>query len=1446
VQGSVSINEAIVVSDTMYVDGNLTVSGGSELYVYLPQNAQGYALEVDGNVSINEAIVVSDTMYVEGNLTVSGSSELYVYLPQNAQGYALKVDGDVLIDDAEVDSHSMFVQGSTGIDDGALICPQVTVHGDLRLENNAVLTVPAANSYSYELIDPVQILHLTVDNTLFIHTGAAVDLTGKGYPSGVTWEDAPNYHLNNNKGASHAGIGAIVASRFSVIQAYGDYRSAQWPGGGSNAGSDGAGGGVVQMQVGTLDMDNGSILANSSDNFQAAGGSISISAQTLRQSGVEENNRIQANGGSGSQIGGGGGRVVLRYTTNDDFNTNQITAHGGTSTNANFNHGGAGTILILPDTDAGHLKVSNYDPAKDQLFTSNRRTPAQVIGQRTISQVEYLTGNRWAIEVDSPMPADKGYIGYYLDLDASDPAGPYYPIVDFQGDRQFIVSAPDGDDLTSVQLNTLTGVHILDTIEVLGAKLDFGEDLLVLNNIEGSSVGRESEVHITKPENSTIEKIAKSALQGLWVIDDDLSLQESLTVESAGFAVNNLHIEQNLNLNTGSRILTGTLDVGGSITSKGGTIVAPLITVDKNLNLTDQSMVTVPDATQGAFYPLTLEIEKNLSILGGSSIDVSGKGYIAGQTTGHTPYANSVGGSHGSQGGTRSGLDPMPAYGDYRHPQDAGSSGGGTNNFPGGGSVYIQAAGLLLDGSSIKANGTSIVGYNRSAYNGAGGSIAIDVGLLQITASEDSMSRIEANAGEVLQLATYGAYGSGGRISILYEEVISVDWSGVTALGAGWQQKDSSTNTSYIENGGGAGTIWLKPDGLPGTLKVSNRNPDDGLFTLSEQTTPLQVVGRHEIIGVALLPDTVDQWEVTLADDLDGDKTYIGYQVDLDGEDALGPYYDIVRVPASNRIVVQSDINLAEQGLTGKSLTGVHHLQSLVVHAAQVDFGADMVLIDDVTEDDPVTEVDIKSSVRVDRVHNELLKGLAGYGMPGKWIIDAAFVHDELTVGAVDLTVNSLELSGGMTLGSGGRFTAGALDVGGNLEVDEAVLVCPLVDVQGNFTLKNNAVATVPPADDTQWHALRIEVDDTMSILDGAAVDVSAKGYPPGKTWDNSDHGYTYTGGSHGGYGGSYSGAGLDPIPVYGDFRHPRYPGSGGRYKTGNTYIGKNPGGGVVHINAEILELNEGAILSKGIIDETVYSSNTTGAGGSIDIHVVTLMQSGTENNNRIAANGGGIVGQKNSWTGGGGRVAIFYTVNDGFDWDQVSAHGGDSSTNVGGTEKGGAGTICLQKSDGYADIKISNIDLINTSTISSNAPTEMEVVGRQTINGVQPYGDDTDRWLVTIQDPLLPDRDYTGYWIDLDASDNLDPLDEIIYEITGTMGANQLIIETTDDLESAGLEGKELIGVHMLNTLTVQGGGTADFGEDRVIVTDGENSLWDADSSIISGTGSVLPDQQE
>jgi VCBS repeat-containing protein len=175
-------------------------------------------------------------------------------------------------------------------------------------------------------------------------------------------------------GAAHVGPGGTASSAGnSQTTTYGSLVSPILNGSGGAAGSNtgeigGNGGGVVRLDVvGTLTV-NGPVTANgggaptgtSSGSGGGSGGSIYITAGTLAGS-----NNINANGGSGYQLGGGGsgGRIAIFYNTLSGFSLSNVTAtKGAKGLGGTPGDGGTGSTFILDrlvDDGVGNLRVTS-------------------------------------------------------------------------------------------------------------------------------------------------------------------------------------------------------------------------------------------------------------------------------------------------------------------------------------------------------------------------------------------------------------------------------------------------------------------------------------------------------------------------------------------------------------------------------------------------------------------------------------------------------------------------------------------------------------------------------------------------------------------------------------------------------------------------------------------------------------------------------------------------------------------------------------------------------------------------------------------------------------------------------------------------------------------------------------------------------------------------------
>jgi len=169
-------------------------------------------------------------------------------------------------------------------------------------------------------------------------------------------------------------------------------------------------------------------------------------------------------------------------------------------------------------------------------------------------------------------------------------------------------------------------------------------------------------------------------------------------------------------------------------------------------------------------------------------------------------------------------------------------------------------------------------------------------------------------------------------------------------------------------------------------------------------------------------------------------------------------------------------------------------------------------------------------------------------------------------------------------------------------------------------------------------------------------VDAMTQGFQRGSTGR--------AGGSYGGLGGFNSGEGV-PNPVYGDFRDPNDPGSGGGTLTNVPQGQGGNGGGLVRVVAQTMVL-DGSILTNGA---NAIFEGSGGSAGGVRIDVGTLSGTG-----QITASGGnGLFGGG----GGGGRIAIYYQSLVGFDFGRVTAFGGIGAN---GRPNGQNGTVFTQQ----------------------------------------------------------------------------------------------------------------------------------------------------------------------
>jgi len=255
------------------------------------------------------------------------------------------------------------------------------------------------------------------------------------------------------------------------------------------------------------------------------------------------------------------------------------------------------------------------------------------------------------------------------------------------------------------------------------------------------------------------------------------------------------------------------------------------------------------------------------------------------------------------------------------------------------------------------------------------------------------------------------------------------------------------------------------------------------------------------------------------------------------------------------------------------------------------------------------------------------------------------------------------------------------LAVGHLIVTGSGVLAAPINEIGISATevsVLGGAVLTHRAATSSAEYSLQMTVADTLTVDASSTIDVSARGYPAGRTLGN-----TTIGGPQRGAGGAYGGQGRydwddnGSNQVYGDFRNPEELGTGGGDQNGQG----GAGGGLVRIAADRVQL-DGTIRAHGGGADGHYGGG--GSGGGVWLDVNTLAGAGS-----ISAVGGN--GGRHAGGGGGGRIAVYYENLDGFDLvDDVSARGGytDSEpTNI----HAAPGTVYLQQGESAGTLRIDN-----------------------------------------------------------------------------------------------------------------------------------------------------------
>lgn len=309
--------------------------------------------------------------------------------------------------------------------------------------------------------------------------------------------------------------------------------------------------------------------------------------------------------------------------------------------------------------------------------------------------------------------------------------------------------------------------------------------------------------------------------------------------------------------------------------------------------------------------------------------------------------------------------------------------------------------------------------------------------------------------------------------------------------------------------------------------------------------------------------------------------------------------------------------------------------------------------------------------------------------LPGREVHAAAEVISCNAGGNRTISVGTYTDSDGSQFSEGADLT---LNVGTgsdcifilNLTDTDPTVNLSSLTIESGVTLTHNVASSV----ESTYNRLAFNVSGDVTINSGASINVDGKGYLGGWQSDVGQQGRTegnvagsdfLSGGSHGGKGGSSSGA-----SEYDSVSNPTLPGGGGSGAFGdNTRPGGN-GGGVIRITATNIIVN-GTLSAEGIPTAIAIGPYSGGAGGTVYLHA----SAGISGNGTISAASGDDPSLfTDGGKGGGGRIALHYA--DLTFSGTLTAHGGKSSATV--SYSGAAGTIYKKPAaQAYGDLILDN-----------------------------------------------------------------------------------------------------------------------------------------------------------
>ncbi len=558
------------------------------------------------------------------------------------------------------------------------------------------------------------------------------------------------------------------------------------------------------------------------------GGLVRITAAALTLDG-----QILANAPNGHYTGAGGGIMVAVTNLSG---TGLIRAAGGGRSNDGFNStcGGGGRIAVYA------ADYSGFD-------TTRITAPGGRNGNRNM---DGGPGTVYLRDTDEPQ-------GTLIITAKNDGQGLGVTPLGLPGQNHFVIP-----DAVVIRGDPQQGVGPIVVAEHAGQVLEF-QNTLTIRNYATLSLNAPSYLPMVTPLITA---------GGLLQIYGDFTPTLPLDLSIGG----RLEVHGSLTLQTPVSWTGASVFVDDTLTSTASlSLISTWVTAERvvapDLSLVSNALLTSQASTTTETHKLEVQVGGTLLVDGTSRIDVSGKGYLGGRTTGNTTLGAATelaGGSYAGWGGGNGIYGSINAtYGDFADPDDWGSGGGnspryGTIGGTGGGLARITAANLVLDGH-IKANG------EFGQAGGSGGGIYVTVAALT------GSGQIEASGG-----GSYQGAGGGGRVAVYAQDFSGFDVSGIVAWGGlspgGFQLPHGGSGTVYLRDtdepqgtlifdAGAGGNGWT-PLGLPGQTTFTI--PDDLIIRGSQ--TKVQFAGTLfysralQVAGAKLAVDRIVSPEMSV------------------------------------------------------------------------------------------------------------------------------------------------------------------------------------------------------------------------------------------------------------------------------------------------------------------------------------------------------------------------------------------------------------------------------------------------------------------------------------------------------------------------------------------------------------------------------------------------------